>query len=128
MQHMHLVPPQRAHQRAIDEHTVCDAIEGIGDPQRVRTWAERFALLADPGRLSLLLALYRAGPVAVSDLALATGMRDTAVSQALRLLRTSGAVRADRDGRVVRYRLRDPEIVELLKALSATPGSASAHA
>ena len=128
MQRMHLVPPERAHQRAIDEHTVCDAIAGIGDPQRVRTWAERFALLADPGRLSLLLALYRAGPTAVSDLALATGMRDTAVSQALRLLRTSGVVQADKDGRVVRYSLRDPEIAGLLKVLATPRGSASSHA
>ncbi|WP_269856687.1 ArsR/SmtB family transcription factor [Streptomyces sp. RPT161] len=119
---MHLVPPERAHQHPIDEHTVCHAIEGIGDPERVRAWAERFALLADPGRLSLLLALHRAGPIAVSDLALATGIRDTAVSQALRLLRTSGAVQADKDGRVVRYRLRAPEIAELLEVL-ATHGS-----
>ncbi len=123
---MHLVPPDRAHQRAIDEHTVCHAIEGIGDPHRVRAWAERFALLADPGRLSLLLALHRAGPTAVSDLALATGMRDTAVSQALRLLRTSGAVQADKDGRVVRYSLRDAEIARLLEAL-ATRGSTTSH-
>ncbi|MDF2254712.1 ArsR/SmtB family transcription factor [Streptantibioticus ferralitis] len=114
---MHLVPADRAHQRAIDEHTVCHAIEGIGDPQHVRTWAERFALLADPGRLSLLLAVHKAGPIAVSDLALATGIRDTAVSQALRLLRASGAVQADKDGRIVRYSLRDPEIARLLKAI-----------
>ncbi|MEU6097299.1 metalloregulator ArsR/SmtB family transcription factor [Streptomyces sp. NPDC047079] len=115
---MHLVPPDRAHQRAIDEHTVCDAIAGIGDRRHVRAWAERFALLADPGRLSLLLAVHRAGPIAVSDLALATGIRDTSVSQALRLLRASGAVQAIKDGRIVRYSLRDPEIAGLLEALS----------
>ncbi|MGW7004502.1 ArsR/SmtB family transcription factor [Streptomyces sp. NPDC054933] len=122
---MHLVPADRAHQRAIDEHTVCDAIEGIGDPEHVRAWAERFALLADPGRLSLLLALHKAGPIAVSDLALATGIRDTAVSQALRLLRASGAVQADKDGRIVRYSLRDAEIAGLLKALSAGDSTSS---
>nr|WP_043262798.1 metalloregulator ArsR/SmtB family transcription factor [Streptomyces sp. CT34] len=115
---MHLVPSDRAHQRAIDHHTVCDAIEGIGDPHQVHAWAERFALLADPGRLSLLLAVHRAGPIAVSDLALATGIRDTAVSQALRLLRASGAVHAAKDGRIVRYSLCDPEIARLLDAMS----------
>ncbi|WP_347232720.1 metalloregulator ArsR/SmtB family transcription factor [Streptomyces sp. CT34] len=97
---------------------MCDAIEGIGDPHQVHAWAERFALLADPGRLSLLLAVHRAGPIAVSDLALATGIRDTAVSQALRLLRASGAVHAAKDGRIVRYSLCDPEIARLLDAMS----------
>ncbi|MGW1201144.1 ArsR/SmtB family transcription factor [Streptomyces sp. NPDC002536] len=115
---MHLIPEERAHRSAIDEHTVCNAIEGIGDHAQVRAWAERFALLSDPGRLSLLLALHRAGPIAVSDLALATGIRDTAVSQALRLLRASGTVLAEKDGRVVRYSLRGPEIATLLDSLS----------
>ena len=122
---MHLVPADRAHRRAIDEHTVCDAIEGIGDLEQVRAWAERFALLSDPGRLSLLLAVYRAGPIAVSDLAIATGINDTAVSQALRLLRAAGTVRADKNGRVVRYRLHDGQVAELLDRLSpdATPSA-----
>ena len=77
---------------------MCDAIAAIGDPKRVRAWAERFALLGEPSRLALLLALRRAGPMAVSDLAVATGMRDRAVSQALRLLRAAGAVAAKRTG------------------------------
>ncbi|WP_372509352.1 ArsR/SmtB family transcription factor [Streptomyces humicola] len=68
--------------------------------------------------LSLLLAVHRAGPIAVSDLATATGINDTAVSQALRLLRASGAVWADKDGRIVRYSLRDEEIGTLLDALT----------
>ena len=79
---MHLVPADRAGHRTIDGHRVCDAIAAIGDPTRVRAWADRFSLLADPNRLALLLALRRAGPLAVSDLAVATGMRDPAVSQA----------------------------------------------
>ncbi|WP_190212455.1 ArsR/SmtB family transcription factor [Kitasatospora indigofera] len=111
---MHLVPPERAEHRTIDGHRVCEAIAAIGDPARVRTWAERFSLLADPGRLALLLALHRAGPLAVGDLAVATGMRDPAVSQALRLLRTAGVVAGDRDGRVVRYRVVDQELGALL--------------
>ncbi|MGV4983182.1 ArsR/SmtB family transcription factor [Streptomyces sp. NRAIS4] len=111
---MHLVPAERAGRRTIDDHRVCDAIAAVGEPERVRTWAERFSLLADPGRLSLLLALHEAGPIAVSDLAVATGMRDTAVSQALRLLRTAGVVEGDKDGRIVRYRLVDGPVRELL--------------
>ncbi|AXI78370.1 ArsR/SmtB family transcription factor [Peterkaempfera bronchialis] len=112
---MHLVPAERAAHRTIDGHRVCEAIEAIGDPGEVRAWADRFALLADPGRLALLLALHRVGPVAVSDLAVATGMKDTAVSQALRLLRAAGVAAGEKDGRVVRYRLVDPQVAALLE-------------
>ncbi|WP_441247291.1 ArsR/SmtB family transcription factor [Kitasatospora sp. McL0602] len=112
---MHLVPSDRAAHRTIDGHRVCDAIAAIGDAGHVRSWAERFALLADPGRLALLLALHETGPLAVSDLAVATGMRDPAVSQALRLLRAGGLVEGERDGRIVRYRLVDMSIAEVLE-------------
>ncbi len=111
---MHLVPADRAGHRTIDGHRVCEAIAAIGDSAHVRSWADRFSLLADPGRLALLLALHRTGPLAVSDLAVATGMRDPAVSQALRLLRTAGAVTGDKEGRVVRYRLVDAALRPLL--------------
>ncbi|MER7839110.1 metalloregulator ArsR/SmtB family transcription factor [Streptomyces sp. NPDC096040] len=112
---MHLVPAARADRRIIDGHRVCDAIAAIGEPARVRTWADRFSLLSDPGRLALLLALHQAGPLAVSDLAVATGMNDPAVSQALRLLRAAGAVAGEKEGRVVRYRVVDPLVADLLK-------------
>ncbi|MCW2871917.1 metalloregulator ArsR/SmtB family transcription factor [Actinacidiphila oryziradicis] len=116
---MHLVPAERAGHRTIDGHRVCDAIAAIGDPGHVRAWADRFSLLADPGRLALLLALQRAGPIAVSDLAVATGMKDTAVSQALRLLRAAGVVEGEKDGRVVRYRVVDDDTAALLKHCTA---------
>ncbi|MFD0274757.1 ArsR/SmtB family transcription factor [Kitasatospora sp. NPDC127111] len=116
---MHLVPADRTGHRTIDGHRVCEAIAAIGDTGHVRSWAERFSLLADPGRLSLLLALHRAGPLAVTDLAVATGMRDPAVSQALRLLRTAGVVTGDKDGRVVRYRLVDEALRPLLDECAA---------
>ncbi|MGW2812083.1 ArsR/SmtB family transcription factor [Streptomyces sp. NPDC001415] len=116
---MHLVPAERAGHRTIDGHRVCDAIAAIGDPGRVRAWADRFSLLADPNRLSLLLALHRAGPLAVSDLAVATGMRDPAVSQALRLLRAAGAVAGEKEGRVVRYRVVDEATARLLDEYGA---------
>ncbi|MET7551301.1 metalloregulator ArsR/SmtB family transcription factor [Streptomyces sp. NPDC005479] len=116
---MHLVPAERAGHRVIDDHRVCEAITAIGEPEHVRAWADRFALLADPGRLALLLAIQHAGPVAVSDLAVATGMNDPAVSQALRLLRASGVVTGDKKGRVVRYRITDEAMSELLEHCTA---------
>ncbi|MFI9250450.1 ArsR/SmtB family transcription factor [Streptomyces sp. NPDC053069] len=111
---MHLVPADRADRRTIDGHRVCEAIAAIGDADRVRTWAGRFSLLADANRLALLLALHRTGPLAVSDLAVATGMNDPAVSQALRLLRAAGVVAGEKQGRVVRYRVVDAELRTVL--------------
>ncbi|MGW4490791.1 ArsR/SmtB family transcription factor [Streptomyces sp. NPDC004376] len=112
---MHLVPAERADRRTIDGHRVCDAIAALGEPGHVRTWAERFSLLSDPGRLALLMALRTTGALAVSDLAITTGMNDPAVSQALRLLRAAGVVTGEKEGRVVRYRIVDAVVTELLE-------------
>jgi ArsR family transcriptional regulator, lead/cadmium/zinc/bismuth-responsive transcriptional repressor len=120
---MHLVPADRAGRRVIDDHRVCDAIAAIGDPRDVARWAGRFAVLADPGRLTLLLSIHAAGPISVTDLAVATGMSDTAVSQALRLLRAHDLVVAERTGRVVRYRLADSVVHEFLHVVR--PGAAT---
>ncbi|MBV9023340.1 MAG: helix-turn-helix transcriptional regulator [Streptomycetaceae bacterium] len=120
---MHLVLPERAHRKAIDNHTICEAIEGIGDPELIPAWANRFSLLSEPHRLTVLLAVHHAGPIAVTDLATATGVNDTAVSQILRLLRASGTVTAHKDGRVVRYRLSDPHMASLLGQLHSAPAS-----
>jgi ArsR family transcriptional regulator, lead/cadmium/zinc/bismuth-responsive transcriptional repressor len=111
---MHLLPAERAGHRIIDPEKVCDAIESLGDPAEVTAWARRFALLADPTRLRLLLAIKAAGPVSVSDLAAAAGISDVTVSQTLRHLRASGTVTTERDGRIIRYRLRDEVIGQLL--------------
>jgi DNA-binding transcriptional ArsR family regulator len=120
---VHLVPGERAHRNTIDDHRACEAIAGIGEPAGVAGWARRFDLLSEPGRLTLLLAVHAAGPISVTDLAVATGMSDTSVSQALRLLRTAGAVEAHKDGRVIRYRLSDPHVHDLLHHLSPRPAS-----
>ena len=122
---MHLVPAERAQQASIDAHRACEAIEALGEPEHVTAWAARFSLLGDPGRLSLLLCIRHAGPISVTDLALATGMNATTVSQALRLLKTANAVVGIRDGRVIRYRLAD-QTLDAVLAL-ATPDTAGAH-
>jgi ArsR family transcriptional regulator, lead/cadmium/zinc/bismuth-responsive transcriptional repressor len=111
---MHLVPPDRADRRVIDAEQVCQAITGIGDHDNVAAWGQQFAILGDPSRLALLLAIHHAGPISVSDLAVAADMNDTTVSQALRFLRAKGTVAAERDGRIIRYRLTNDDIGELL--------------
>lgn len=113
---VHLLPDERRGQRVIDSERVCEAIAAIGDPEALRARAARFALLADPTRLTLLTCIQAAGPISVSDLAAATGINDTTVSQTLRHLRASHAVGTERDGRVIRYHLTDKAIAALLDA------------
>jgi DNA-binding transcriptional ArsR family regulator len=112
---MHLVPVDRRSRRILEEERVCKAIDAVGEPDNLAAWAVRFAQLGDPSRLALLLSIARAGPISVTDLAVATDMNDTTVSQALRLLRASGTVVARRDGRIIRYELVDDQIAQLLK-------------
>lgn len=111
---MHKLPADRSHQRVIDGNRVCQAIAALEDPADVRERARRFALLADPTRLTLLVCIHAAGPISVSDLAAATGIAETTVSQALRYLRATQTVTAERDGRIMRYRLADALLADLM--------------
>ena len=113
------MPADRADHRVIDEERVCAAITALGDPQSIRGRAEQFAVLGDPTRLTLLTCISAAGPISVSDLAAATGLHDTTVSQALRYLRAAQTVAAERDGRVIRYRIADDRIGALLRLQQA---------
>ena len=64
--------------------------------------------------------LHHAPDVSVTDLAVALDMSASAVSHALRLLRQQGWVTATRDGRIIRYRLVDETVHELLHSIGAT--------
>lgn len=72
----------------------------------------------------LPICIARVGPIAVSDLAVATGLSHTTVSQALRFLRTSEAVSAERAGRVMRFQLADDYLAPLLDAVPSAQSSA----
>lgn len=76
--------------------------------------ADLFRLLGDPTRARLLYALLEAGELCVHDLAAAVEVTDTAVSHALRLLRTASIVSSRRSGRMVFYRLADAHVRTLL--------------
>ena len=111
---MHLIPAERSGQRVIDGERVCQAFAAIGPAADVEVRAKSFAVLGDPTRLTLLICISAAGPISVSDLAAATGLNDTTVSQALRYLRAAAVVTAERDGRVIRYRIADGPVARLL--------------
>ena len=72
--------------------------------------AEILKTLASPRRLDILHALAR-GPIEVGRLAEAIGATQPNVSQHLGVLRAAGLVEAERDGREVRYRLTDPDVM-----------------
>jgi DNA-binding transcriptional ArsR family regulator len=115
--------PDEPARRVIDAGAVAAALDGLGDRAVVQQWAERFSVLADPSRLTLLVCIHYAREIAVTDLAVAAGMTDTAVSQALRLLRAHGLVTGHRSGRVVRYRLADATVHELIHHVRPHPGT-----
>ena len=102
------------------DHRVCAAIAALPDAASMHAWVTRFALLADPTRLTLLLCIHSAGEICVSDLASAAGLKDTTTSQALRLLRAQGLVATHRTGRVVHYRLADDTVHALLHEVVGT--------
>ena len=72
--------------------------------------AEVLKTLASPRRLDILHRLAE-GPVEVGRLAQEIGASQPNVSQHLSVLRTAGIVDAERDGREVRYRLVDPDVM-----------------
>ena len=72
--------------------------------------AEILKTLANPRRLEILHAL-ATGPIEVGRLAEAIGATQPNVSQHLAVLRGAGIVEAERDGRGVRYRLADPDVM-----------------
>jgi DNA-binding transcriptional ArsR family regulator len=72
--------------------------------------AEVLKTLANPRRLEILHALARR-PMEVGRLAELVGAAQPNTSQHLAVLRAAGIVEAERDGREVRYRLADPDVM-----------------
>ena len=72
--------------------------------------AEFLRTLAHPRRLQILHRLAD-GPTGVACLAAELGISQPNASQHLAVLRSAGVVEAERDGREVRYRLADPEVI-----------------
>lgn len=90
----------------------------------VRDIASIFAILGDPTRIQVLIAL-GAGELCVTDLAAATGVNRTTISHQLRVLRLHRLVRRRRDGKVVYYALDDDHVSELLVTATAHAGEGS---
>ena len=72
--------------------------------------AEVLKVLASPRRLEILHQLAD-GPTEVGRLAAALGVSQPNLSQHLAVMRAAGMVDAERDGREIRYRVADPEVL-----------------
>jgi len=83
--------------------------------------ADVFGLLADPGRLRILVVL-RAGEANVGELAARCGLSESATSHALRLLRAHQVVQVRREGRAAIYSLADLHVGDLLDTALAHIG------
>lgn len=79
--------------------------------------------LGDPTRLAVALALEAGEPACVCDLAWIVGRDERLVSHHVRLLRSAGLARSERDGKMVMYELT--ERGHALLAAVASQGIAS---
>ena len=111
---MILPAAEHAGHRVIDGERVSQAAAALGDGETIQARAFLFAVLGDRTRLMILTCIKAAGPISVTDIAAATGINDTTVSQTLRYLRASQIVATERAGRVIRYRLASAAAAALL--------------
>jgi ArsR family transcriptional regulator len=75
--------------------------------------AELFKTLGSPLRIKIL-ELLRDGDITVADMLQRLEVEPSTASQQLAVLRAHGIVEGQREGTTVRYRLRDPLVIELL--------------
>src|SRR6185437_7513509 len=100
-------------------NAVRDALNALPGVESVRQVAELLAILANPTRLTMLLALQpeardKPAELCVCDLATVTGASKSLTSHQLRLLRAAGLVRQRRAGKLSFYRLSDGPLISLL--------------
>jgi DNA-binding transcriptional ArsR family regulator len=81
-------------------------------PPLVEQIAERFRVLADPTRITLLDAL-RDGEMTVAELQEAAGASQQNVSKHLGILLRAGLVTRRKEGNFSRYAIADPGVFEL---------------
>ena len=81
-------------------------------PEQLGAIGRLFGVLSEPSRLALLQAL-QAGPLSVTELVEASGMKQANVSKHLAVLHDHRLVKRARNGVSVRYEIADPMIFSL---------------
>ncbi len=82
--------------------------------EHLRRMVEAFEALADLTRARILYALIRQ-PLCVRDLAILTGVSESAVSHQLRFLRDRRLVKSRREGNVIYYEMDDHHVAALFR-------------
>ena len=101
--------------RLVDRERVSAVRASMPSETDVAEAADLFAMLGDPNRLRLLVALLEGGEMCVCDLAAAAGMSESAASHAIRWLRAHRIVSSPRrQGRMAYYSLDDTHVRMLL--------------
>jgi len=115
--------------RVVDRERVTAVQDAMPADEDVEQVADVFALLGDPNRLRLLVALLAGGEMCVCDLAASAGMSESATSHAVRWLRAHRIVSSPRrQGRMMYYRLDDAHVRMLLDlALTHTRHTQALH-
>jgi DNA-binding transcriptional ArsR family regulator len=118
------------HDHPVDPARVLAARSALITEADARRLSELLALVADPVRSRVLIALGAVESLCVGDLALALRTSQDTASYALKLLRTAGLVTYRKEGRVVFYSLAPGfphELVEhcLRQLLTISPGARS---
>ncbi len=99
---------------AIDPEGVAAAQDNLPTEDLLTIVVETFGALADPTRARILYAL-RAGELCVRDLALVTGVSESAVSHQLRILRDRRLAKPRRDGNIIYYTVDDQHLAALFR-------------
>lgn len=111
--------------RVVDRERVATVVASMPADDDIAGLADVFGLLADPGRLRVLVALLE-GEMCVCDLAAVARTSESAVSHHLRLLRAHRVVQVRRAGRMAYYRLADAHVRLLLDVALTHIGHAPA--
>ena len=94
------------------EHIKLAKLHELDDTTSLRL-AEIFKVLGDPTRIKLL-ALLSASEMCVCDIADALGLKQSAISHQLRVLRGARLVKFRKDGKEAWYSLDDDHVVKLM--------------
>lgn len=73
-----------------------------------------FDLLSQPARIQILMVISEQ-PACVCHLEAALGLRQASISQHLMMLRKSGLVKTQREGRNIYYSLTNPRLINLIE-------------
>jgi DNA-binding transcriptional ArsR family regulator len=79
----------------------------LPDREELELWAVGAKALGDPTRLTIALALDAGESACVCDLAWIVGRDERLVSHHVRLLKSAGLARSERDGKMVMYELTE---------------------